>query len=94
VRCWSYGQGEWIDYWHVDLPARIDALLCLDSLLVAGCSDNTIRLIDATSGTVRLELTGHRGSVTVLAPADAQGFLSAGFDTTVRHWQRQATQPE
>ncbi|GIW94510.1 MAG: hypothetical protein KatS3mg110_2551 [Pirellulaceae bacterium] len=94
VSCWSCAQGEWIERWRLELPARVNALLCLESLLVAGCSDNTLRLIDTASATVQQELSGHCGSVTALASAGPCGLLSASFDTSVRYWQRQGTQEE
>ncbi len=61
--------------------------LCLvndDMVAIAG-ADNKIRLLDAQSESVVAELTGHSGTVAVMAPCGK--FLASGsFDTTVRFW--------
>lgn len=56
-------------------------------LIAAGGEDQVVRLLDATTGKVQRELTGHDGWVTDLAfSADGKTLVSASADRTVRIW--------
>jgi WD40 repeat protein len=58
-----------------------------DQLATAG-SDNVVRIWDLTTRTETAALTGHTGTVAVLA-FHSDMLVSTGFDTTVRVWTRQ-----
>lgn len=55
-----------------------------NSIAVAG-SDNTIRLIDISTGTEINRLFGHDGSVAIMIRSGNQ-LVSGSFDTTIRTW--------
>jgi WD40 repeat protein len=56
-----------------------------DSTLAVAGSDNTIRLINTTTGDELNQLIGHEGSVAVMAMAGPK-LVSGSFDTTIRLW--------
>ncbi|MBV8032296.1 MAG: caspase family protein [Betaproteobacteria bacterium] len=67
------------------------AILCLayspdGALLVTGGRDRVLRLWDARSGAELGAYRGHESVVLAVAFADAQHFVSASYDRTVRLW--------
>jgi len=58
-----------------------------DGRLVSGSNDKTIRIWDASTGTLLRVLTGHTDFVTYLAVLqDGNTIASASWDTTIRIW--------
>jgi WD40 repeat protein len=59
-----------------------------DSLWIVSCSyDNTVRIWDATSGTIQYTLEGHTSGVTSVAfSSDGLRIVSGSYDGTVRIW--------
>ncbi len=68
------------------LNAKVYSMVRIDKWLITGCADNTIRVCDRISGTELATLSGHEGTVSVLAAIPGQ-FFSGGFDTTIREWK-------
>jgi WD40 repeat protein len=70
------------------LPSPVHSMICIPEGLVVGSADNAIRVLKPDTGEVVAELAGHKGSVSALAACPAGGFFAAGFDTSIRWWQR------
>lgn len=81
--------------WSTELAMSKMMTLCLvnqDMIAVAG-ADNRIRLLDAQSESVVAELSGHSGTVAVMA-ACGDSLVSGSFDTTVRLWNLSALESD
>jgi WD40 repeat protein len=71
---------------HQLVCGKMTALMQLDSLLTAvGTADNSIRLFCWIEQNEIRKLTGHQGSVSVLA-RNQNTLYSGSFDTTIRAW--------
>lgn len=73
--------------WNQELALSKMMALCLvnDQVLAVAGADNKIRIYDAPSSTVIAEMSGHQGTVAVIAPC-GEHLASGSFDTTVRIW--------
>lgn len=73
--------------WQHELALSKLMSLCLinDQLVAVAGADNGIRLFDAESNVVIAEMSGHHGTVAVMAPC-GDCLASGSFDTTVRVW--------
>ncbi|WP_158222764.1 WD40 repeat domain-containing protein [Rhodopirellula sp. MGV] len=66
---------------------KLYAVCVIDQKFVAVAgSDDTISLVEMSTGTVVQRLTGHTGTITSLASVGTQLF-SGGYDATLRKWQ-------
>jgi WD40 repeat protein/serine/threonine protein kinase len=71
-----------------ELPGQTFPSLYLDSNTAAGISDNTVRIWDLATRTLRDTLYGHSGAVQSLACSlDGKLLVSASLDHTVKLWQ-------
>ncbi|MBM3998664.1 MAG: WD40 repeat domain-containing protein [Planctomycetes bacterium] len=70
----------------VELDTKIQSLTRMDPWIVAGCADNSIRLLHGETGKEVARLDGHAGTVSALDALPGQIF-SGSYDTTVRVWK-------
>lgn len=75
----------------MELPrqgAKVMTLVfCGPDHLATGGSDNKIHIWDLNTGGKSAELTGHTGTISVLAHSH-DVLVSSGYDTTIRVWKR------
>ncbi len=93
------GEGRTITIWNADtgqpLPSLdcrgtkvLSMVVCGESLIATGGSDNVIRLWNWQTQTEADRLVGHTGSVAALAFDHSTGTIVSGsYDTTVRVWR-------
>jgi WD40 repeat protein len=87
VRVWSLPAGDELHSWGRPGAVYTLALSADGKTLASAGSDRVIRLQDASSGLVRLSLTGHVGPVYSMAyRPDGKVFASAGWDRVIRLW--------
>jgi WD40 repeat protein len=85
-----------LDTWNTWDIVRVSSLAFSSegTRVVSGCDDRKVRVWDARTGQLAMELPGHAGGITSVAYSPNGTFIASGsYDNTVRVWNEKTAQP-